>query len=426
MTQWKFGTRTIHEANQPDAATGALQPPVYLNTAYDMGTGDRAAALFGLDEMGFSYSRLTNPTVARLEERLAALEGGVGATCAASGHAAEFLCFFNLMQPGDEIVASNKLYGGSYTQLSHSYQQFGWKTHMVDADDPENIKRAMTDKTKAVFVEGLANPKGAVIDLEACAKIAHAHGVPLVVDNTLATPYLCRPIEWGADIVVHSTTKFLNGNGTAMGGVVIDAGTFDWAAAGKFPLLTTPDPSYQGLNFVEKFGKLGFTVRAHASGLRDMGPCQSPMNAYLTLMGLETLHVRMQRHVENARKVAEFLQQHPLVSWVSYASLPSSPYYAHAQKYVPEGAGALFAFGVKAGEGAAKQLAEQCRIFKLVANLGDVRSLLVHPWSTTHRQMSEEAKVKAGIPPEMMRIAIGLEDADDLCADLDAALRAVS
>jgi OAH/OAS sulfhydrylase len=419
-----FETRAIHAGASPDPTTGARSTPIYQTTAYVFEDVDHAASLFNLHNFGYIYSRLTNPTVAVLEERIASLEGGRAALAAGSGHAAQFLTFFTLMGPGDEFLASRNLYGGSLTQFGLSFRRLGWTCHFVDPSEPENFRRALTEKCKAIFIENLANPGGVVVDIEAVAEIAHAAGVPLIVDNTLATPYLCRPIEHGADIVVHSTTKFLSGHGAALGGVVVESGKFDWSQGRRFPSLTEPEPAYHGLKFFENFGDFAFTMKARAVALRDFGPALAPMNAFLTITGVETLHVRMERHVENARKVAEFLAQHPKVAWVSYASLEGSPYRRLARKYLPKGAGAVFTFGVKSGYAAGIKLVENVRLFSHLANIGDTRSLILHPASTTHRQLTEEQRAAAGAGDDVIRLSIGLETADDLIGDLDQALGA--
>lgn len=418
-----FETRAIHAGAAPDPATGARQTPIYQTTSFVFDDVDDAASLFNLQKVGFIYSRLTNPTVAVLEERLANLEGGAGATATSSGHAAQLLALFPLMAPGDHVIASQKLYGGSINQIGTSFPRaFGWQPTFVDTDTPDNVRAAITEKTKAIFVESLANPGGVVTDIEAIATIADAAGIPLIVDNTLATPYLINPIQWGATLVVHSTTKFLSGNGTSVGGVVIDSGTFDWSKSGKYPALSEPDAGYHGLRFHETFGHLAFTIHGHAVGLRDLGPSQAPMNAFLTLNGIETLPLRMQRHVENAQKVAEFLESHPAVGWVSYAGLPSSKYHGLAQKYLPKGAGAVLTFGVKGGYAAGVALVEGVELFSHLANIGDSRSLIIHPSSTTHRQLSEEGQAIAGAGPDVIRLSIGLESVADIIADLDQAL----
>jgi O-acetylhomoserine (thiol)-lyase len=417
-----FETLAVHAGAAPDPVTGARSTPIYQTTSYVFDDVDHAASLFNLHNFGYIYSRLTNPTVSVLEERVASLEGGRAAVAAASGHAAQFLTFFTLMGPGDEFVASRNLYGGSLTQFGLTFPKLGWKCHFVDPVDPENFRRALTPKCKAIFVELLANPGGIIVDIEKVAVIAHEAGIPLVVDNTLATPYLCRPFDWGADLIVHSTTKFLGGHGAALGGVLVESGRFDWSQGGRFPSLTDPEPAYHGLKFFENFGDFAFTTKARAVALRDFGPTLSPMNAFLTLTGIESLHVRMDRHVENARKVAEFLAEHPRVAWVSYAGLESSPYYQLARKYLPKGPGAVFTFGVKGGYEAGIRLVETVRLFSHLANIGDTRSLILHPASTTHRQLSDEQREAAGAGPDVVRLSIGLESAQDLIRDLDEAL----
>ena len=417
-----FETRAVHAGASPDPATGARTTPIYQTTAYVFDDADHAASLFNLQSYGYIYSRLTNPTVSVLEERVASLEGGRGATACASGHAAQMLAFFAFMEPGDEFVASRKLYGGSITQFGRSFKKFGWNVIFVDPDDPENFRTALTPKCKAIFVESLANPGGVVTDLEAIAKIAHAAGVPLIVDNTLASPYLCRPIEWGADIVIHSTTKFLSGHGNSMGGVVVDSGKFDWSQNDKFASLSEPEPAYHGLKFHETFGDLAFTVAGHALGLRDLGAAMAPLNAFLTITGIETLALRMERHVQNAQAVAEFLAAHPAVSWVNYAGLAASPYHALAKKYLPKGAGSVFTFGVEGGYESGIKIVEHCELFSHLANLGDTRSLILHPASTTHRQLTEAQQIAAGAGPDVIRLSIGVESVADIIADLDQAL----
>lgn len=421
-----FETRAIHAGAAPDPATGARQTPIYQTASFVFDDVDDAASLFNLQKVGFIYSRLTNPTVSVLEERMANLEGGAGATATSSGHAAQLLALFPLMAPGDEILSSRKLYGGTLNQFGNSFPRaFGWKAVFVDTDDIESVKAALTEKTKAIFVESLANPGGVVTDLEPLAKIAADAGIPLIVDNTLATPYLINPIQWGATLVVHSTTKFLSGNGTSIGGVVIDSGKFDWAASGKFPALSEPDAGYHGMKFQETFGHLAFTIHGHAVGLRDLGPSQAPLNAFLTLNGIETLPLRMQRHADSALKVARFLESHPAVGWVSYAGLESSPYHALAKKYLPRGAGAVLTFGVKGGYDAGVKVVESVQLFSHLANIGDSRSLIIHPSSTTHRQLSPEAQVVAGAGPDVIRLSIGLESVEDIISDLDQALSAI-
>ena len=417
-----FETRAVHAGARPDPVTGARNTPIYQTASYVFENVEHAADLFNLQTFGFIYSRLTNPTVAVLEERIANLEGGRAAVCAASGHAAQFLTFFTLLEPGDEFVASRNLYGGSITQFGISFKRLGWTCHFVDPRDPENFRRAITPKTKAIFIEVLANPGGVVVDLEAVAAIAHDAGIPLIVDNTLATPYLCRPFEWGADLIVHSTTKFLSGHGTSLGGALIESGKFDWARNDKFPTMTKPDPAYHGLTFYETFGDFGFTMKARAVALRDFGPALSPANAFYTITGIETLALRMERHIANALAVAEFLEGHPQVAWVSYAGLKSSPFHALARKYLPLGPGAVFTFGLKGGYDAGVRLVESVNLFSHLANIGDTRSLVIHPASTTHRQLTPEQRVAAGAGPEVIRLSVGIETATDLISDLDQAL----
>src|SRR6266853_304325 len=417
-----FETRAVHAGAAPDPVTGARSTPIYQTTSYVFDDVDHAAGLFNLHNFGYIYSRLNNPTVAVLEERIASLEGGRAAVAAASGHAAQFLIFFTLMQPGDEFVASRNLYGGSLIQFGLSFKKLGWQCHFVDPTDPENFRRALTPKCKAIFVENLANPGGVIVDIEKVAAIAHEAGIPLIVDNTLATPYLCRPFEWGADLIVHSTTKFLGGHGAALGGMIVESGQFDWGQGDKFPSLTEPEPAYHGLKFFENFGDFAFTTKARAVALRDFGPTLSPMNAFLTITGIESLHVRMDRHVANAQKIAEFRAGHNRVAWVSYAGLKSSPYYELAKKYLPKGAGAVFTFGVKGGFEAGIKLVESVRLFSHLANIGDTRSLILHPASTTHRQLSDDQRAAAGAGPDVVRLSVGLESAEDLIRDLDEAL----
>jgi O-acetylhomoserine (thiol)-lyase len=419
-----FETRAVHAGTPPDPATGARIMPIYHTTAYVFDSVDHAASLFNLSTFGYIYSRLTNPTVAALEERVASLEDGRGGTACASGHAAQLVAFFPLMSPGDEFLASRRLYGGSITQFGRTFAKFGWKAIFVDADDPENFARAMTPRCKAIFIESIANPGGVVTDIEAVAGIAHGAGIPLIVDNTLASPYLCQPFQWGADIVVHSTTKYLCGHGNAMGGVVIDSGRFDWMANEKFPALGQPEPAYHGITFYETFGDMAYTMHCHAVALRDLGPALSPTNASLTLTGIETLALRMERHVANATAVALYLEAHPKVAWVSYAGLESSPYRALARKYMPKGAGAVFTFGLKGGYEAGIKAVERCELISHLANVGDTRSLILHPASTTHRQLTDEQRQAAGAGPDVVRLSIGIETVDDIIADLDQALEA--
>ena len=422
--EYGFETKAVHAGAAPDLATGARTTPIYQTTSFVFEDVDHAASLFNLHSFGHLYTRVSNPTVAVLEERVATLEGGRAGLAAASGHAAQFLIFFTLLEPGDEFLASRNLYGGSLTQFGLSFKRLGWSCNFVDPNDPENFRRALTPRCKAIFVESLANPGGVVVDIKAIADIAHEAGIPLIVDNTLATPYLCQPIAWGADIVCHSTTKFLAGHGNSLGGMIVESGRFDWSQGGKFPSLSEPEPAYHGLNFYENFGDFAFTTKARAVALRDFGPTLAPMNAFLTITGIETLHVRMDRHVANAAKVAEFLAAHPRVAWVSYAGLPSSPYHELAKRYLPKGAGAVFTFGVKGGYAAGIKVVEAVQLFSHLANVGDTRSLILHPASTTHRQLSEEQRTAAGAGPDVIRLSVGLESVADLIADLDQALAA--
>ncbi|KJX93910.1 O-acetylhomoserine/O-acetylserine sulfhydrylase like protein [Zymoseptoria brevis] len=417
-----FETRAIHAGAAPDPTTGARGTPIYQTTAYVFDDVEHAASLFNLHNFGYIYGRLTNPTVSVLEERVASLEGGRAAVAASSGHAAQFLIFATMLEPGDEFLASSKLYGGSLTQFSLSFKKLGWHCHFVDPTDPENFRRALTPKCKAIFIESLANPGGIISDISAIAEVAHSAGLPLIVDNTLATPYLCRPFEWGADIVVHSTTKFLGGHGNAMGGIVVESGKFDWTQGGKFPSMTEPEPAYHGLRFYENFGDFAFTTKARAVALRDYGPTLAPMNAFLTITGIETLHLRMERHCSNAKAVAEYLAKDSRVAWVSYAGLEDNPYRKLASKYLPKGSGSVFTFGVKGGYETGIKVVESVNLFSHLANVGDTRSLILHPASTTHRQLSDEQREGAGAGPDVIRLSIGLETAADLIADLDRAL----
>jgi len=421
-----FDTLQIHAGARPDPATGARQVPIYQTTAYVFRDADHAAALFNLQEVGYIYSRLTNPTVAALQERVATLEGGAGAVCCSSGHAAQIMALFPLMAPGCNIVASTRLYGGTITQFSQTFKRFGWSTNFVDTDDLAAVEAAIDDNTRAIFCETIANPGGYITDIPALAEIANRHGIPLIVDNTTATPYLCRPIEMGATLVVHSMTKYLTGNGTVTGGVVVDSGNFDWSANDKFPSLSQPEPAYHGLKFHETFGSLAFTFHGIAIGLRDLGMTLNPQAAHYTLMGIETLSLRMEKHIANAQKLATWLEADPRVEAVTYAGLDSSPYKARAGQIVPKGAGALFTVTLKGGYDACVKMVDSLELFSHVANLGDTRSLIIHSASTTHRQLSPEQQVAAGAAPNVVRLSIGTEEADDLIADLDQALAATS
>lgn len=421
-----FDTLQIHAGARPDPATGARQTPIYQTTAYVFRDADHAAALFNLQEVGYIYSRLTNPTVAVLQERIATLEGGVGAVCCSSGHAAQIMALFPLMAPGRNVVVSTRLYGGSITQFTQTITRFGWSAKFVDTEDLDAVKAAIDDDTRAVFCESIANPGGYVSDIPALAKIADAAGLPLIVDNTSATPYLCNPIAMGATLVVHSMTKYLTGNGTVTGGVVVDSGNFDWSASGKFPSLSEPEPAYHGLKFHETFGPLAFTFHGIAIGLRDLGMTLNPQAAHYTLMGIETLSLRMERHCANAQTVAKWLEGNGAVAKVTYAGLPSSPYHDRAKALFPKGTGGLFTIALKGGYDACVKFVEALEIFSHVANLGDTRSLVIHPASTTHRQLSPEQQVAAGAGPDVVRISIGIEDAKDLIADLEQALAKAS
>lgn len=421
-----FDTLQIHAGARPDPATGARQVPIYQTTAYVFRDAEHAAALFNLQEVGYIYSRLTNPTVAALQERVATLEGGVGAVCCSSGHAAQIMALFPLMGPGLNVVVSTRLYGGSVTQFSQTIKRFGWTAKFVDFDDMDAVKAAIDDDTRAVFCESIANPGGYITDIEAAAKVADAAGIPLIVDNTSATPYLCKPIEHGATLVVHSMTKYMTGNGTVTGGCVVDSGKFDWAASGKFPSLADPEPAYHGLKFAETFGPLAFTFHSIAIGLRDLGMTLNPQAAHYTLMGIETLSLRMERHVQNAEKIAAWLETHDAVEGVTYAGLDSSPYKERKARLCPKGGGGLFTIALKGGYDACVKFVDALELFSHVANLGDTRSLVIHSASTTHRQLSPEQQKAAGASPNVVRLSIGIEDAKDLMADLDQALAKAS
>ncbi|MDX1482897.1 MAG: aminotransferase class I/II-fold pyridoxal phosphate-dependent enzyme [Alphaproteobacteria bacterium] len=419
-----LSTRAVHGGTAPDPTTGARITPIHQTASYVFKDTEHAARLFNLDEFGQIYSRITNPTVQALEGKMAALDGGVGAIAAASGHAAQFLAVLPLMEAGDEIVSSRNLYGGSITQFSHSFSRLGWRVAFVDPFDADNFRAALTPRTRAIFTESLSNPGGLMVDLEAIAAVAREAKVPLIVDNTLATPALCRPFEWGADIAVYSTTKFIAGHGNAIGGVIVDSGGFHWDA--RYPALSAPNAAYHGTRFAEKFGPLAYAVYGHAVGLRDFGPAMAPMTAFLTLTGAETLTLRMARHSQNAMAVATYLEGHDQVSWVSYAGLPSSPSFDLAAKYLPDGAGAVLTFGLKGGFDAGVKTVEACRLFSHLANVGDTRSLVIHPASTTHRQLSDDERAAAGAGPEVVRLSVGIEDAADLIEDLDQAIAAAA
>ncbi len=419
-------TLSVHAGCAPDPTTNARITPIYQTSSYVFDSPEHAANLFSLAEFGNIYSRIMNPTNDALEKKVAALEGGVGALGVASGHAAQLIAFHTLMEPGCNIVAAKKLYGGSLNQLGEAFKKFGWETRFVDTDDVENVRAAMDDKTRCVFIESLANPGGVVTDIAAIADIAHDGGVPLMVDNTMASPALCRPFEHGADIVVHSTTKFLNGHGNAVGGIIVDSGKFDWKAQGdKFPSLTQPSGSYHGavlVDALEPIGPIAFIIACRVLGLRDLGPAMAPMNAFLALTGMETLHLRMERHCANAHALAEWLEKQDEVEWVSYAGLPDNPYHQHAQKYLGGKGGAVFTFGLKGGFEAGKSLVSNVKLFSHLANIGDTRSLIIHPASTTHSQLDEEGLIAAGAGPDVVRVSVGIEHIDDIKADLRQAL----
>lgn len=419
-----FNTLAIHAGAAPDASTGARATPIYQTTSFVFNDVDHAASLFGLQAFGNIYSRLGNPTCAVLEERIAALEGGTAGLAVSSGHSAQFLVMHALMQPGDEFVASNKLYGGSINQFNHSYKNFGWNVVWADADDPAAFEAAITERTKAIFCESIANPGGVIVDIEAIAAIAKRHRIPFIVDNTMATPYLIRPFEYGADIVVHSATKFLGGHGNTIAGLIVDGGSFKWMADDRYPMLSKPRPEYGGMVLGETFGDFAFAIACRVLGLRDLGPALSPFNAFMILQGIETLPLRMQRHSDTALKVASHLAAHPNVSWVSYPGLHTDKYNALAQRYCPKGAGAVFTFGVKGGYEAGIKFVSNLKLFSHLANIGDTRSLVIHPASTTHRQLTEAQMMVAGAGPDVVRLSIGLEDPDDLTDDLDHALAA--
>jgi O-acetylhomoserine (thiol)-lyase len=419
-----FGTLAVHAGAQPDPTTGARATPIYQTTSFVFNDADHAASLFGLQSFGNIYTRITNPTTAVLEERVAALEGGTAALAVASGHAAQLVAFQQLLQPGDEFIASRKLYGGSINQFSHAFRSFGWNVVWADPDDIPSFERAVTNKTKAIFIESIANPAGSITDIEAVAAVARKAGVPLIVDNTLATPYLIKPIDHGADIVVHSLTKFLGGHGNSLGGIIVDAGTFDWSKDGKYPVLSEPRPEYHGIKLQETFGNFAFAIACRVLGLRDLGPALSPFNAFLIQTGIETLPLRMQRHSDNAKAVAEWLSAHPKVAAVNYSGLSDNRYHALARKYAPKGAGAVFTFSLKGGYDAGVNLVSNLKLFSHLANVGDTRSLVIHPASTTHSQLDDEAKTRSGAGPDVVRLSVGIEDKEDLIADLEQALNA--
>lgn len=423
--QWGFRTRALHAGGQPDAATGARAVPIYQSTSFVFEDTADAADLFALQKYGTIYSRISNPTVAAFEERMASLEGGIGAVACASGMSAEFLTATALAGVGDHIVAAAGLYGGTYTQFDVTLRRLGVETTFVDGSDVDAFAAAITDRTRFVYTEIVSNPSGAVADVQALADMAHAHGLPLVIDSTFASPYLCRPMEWGADIVLHSATKFIGGHGTSLGGVIVEAGTFDWGS-GRFPQMTEPVPSYNGLRWWDNFGEYAFCTKVRSEQLRDVGAAISPFNAFLLLQGLETLPQRMEEHVANAQAVAQWLDADPRVSWVKYAGLADSPHKALADRYLPKGPGAIFTFGVAGGRAAGSRFIEGLELFSHLANVGDARSLVIHPASTTHQQLSDEELETAGVTADMVRLSIGLEDLDDILWDLDQALDAAT
>ena len=423
----KFATLAVHAGAVPDPATNARITPIYQTSSYVFNDADHEAALFGLEAFGNIYTRIMNPTQGVLEARVAALEGGTAALAVASGHAAQFLVFHTLLEPGDEFVAGRQLYGGTINQFNHAFKKFNWNVIWADSTDPKSFEAAVTPKTKAIFIESIANPGGVVIDIPAIAAIAKKAGVPLIVDNTLATPYLCRPKEHGADIIVHSLTKFMGGHGNSIGGALVDCGTFNWMGAKhRYKTLVEPNASYNGMVLGQAFGTMAFAIAARVMGLRDIGPAIAPMNAFLLLTGIETLALRMERQCSNAQAVAEHLERHPAVAWVNYAGLASSKNNMIAKRICPKGAGAVFTFGLKGGYAAGSALVSKLKLFSHLANIGDVRSLVIHPASTTHKQLTDAQRVAAGAGPDVVRLSIGIEDVSDIIADLDQGLAAVA
>jgi O-acetylhomoserine (thiol)-lyase len=424
--QLQLATLAVHAGQSPDPTTGARAVPIYQTTSYLFQDADHAGRLFALKEFGNIYTRIMNPTTDVFEKRVAALEGGAAGLATASGQAAETLTITTLASAGEEIISTTSLYGGTYNLFHYTLPRLGITVRFVDADDFDGLRAAINDKTRAIYTETIGNPKLDVVDIERLAAIAHENGLPLVIDNTTPSPALVRPIEWGADIVVNSATKFLGGHGTSIGGVIVDAGKFDWAASGRFKEFTEPDPSYHGLSYVEAFGPVAFILKARIQGLRDTGAALSPFNAFLFLQGIETLHLRLERHSQNALAVARHLEQHPGVEWVNYPGLESSSYFARAQKYLPNGYGALITFGIKGGYDAGKKLIDSLELFSLVANIGDAKSLVIHPASTTHQQLSVEEQANTGVTPEMVRLSVGIEDIRDILSDLDQAIEAAN
>ncbi|MBK6793747.1 MAG: O-acetylhomoserine aminocarboxypropyltransferase/cysteine synthase [Anaerolineales bacterium] len=418
-----FNTRQLHEGYTPDPATGSRAVPIYQTTAYDLQSTDRAARLFALQESGNIYTRISNPTSNVFEKRITSLEGGVGAVEVGSGHAAQATAILTICEAGDHIVSTSTLYGGTVTQFKSTFPKLGINVTLVDPSDPENFRRAIQPNTKIIYGETISNPLGNIFPFDEVSKIAHEHGIPLMIDNTFATPYLCRPFEWGADIITHSTTKFIGGHGTTMGGIIVDGGKFNWRKSGRFKNFTEPDTAYHDVAYADDFGPLAFISKARAGILRDFGTVQQPIASWFLLQGLDTLSLRMERHVQNAQRVAEFLESHPNVNWVSYAGLASHPHYERAKKYLPLGTGAVMGFGVKGGREAGAKFIDNLQLFSHVANIGDTRSLAIHPASTTHSQLSDEEQTAAGVSPDFIRLSIGLEDIEDILWDLDQALR---
>ncbi len=419
---WRFDTLALHGGHVPDPTTGARAVPIYQTTSYVFENADHAASLFALEKAGNIYTRIMNPTTDVFEQRMALLEGGVGALALASGQAAETIALLNILRAGDELVSSSTLYGGTYNLFAVTLHKLGITTRFVDAADPENFRRAITPKTKALYAETIGNPKMDVLDIEPVARIAHEAGVPLIVDSTFATPYLCRPFDYGADVVVHSATKYIGGHGTSIGGVIVDSGRFDWSN-GKFSELVDPDPSYHGVSYTQSFGPAAYIAKARVQLLRDLGPALSPFNAFLFLQGLETLSLRMDRHSANALKVARFLEEHPKVSWVAYPGLTSHPNHGLAQKYLRKGmAGGIMGFGIRGGLEAGKRFIDGVKLLSLLANVGDAKSLVIHPASTTHQQLTTEQRLEAGVTDDFVRLSVGIEDVQDILGDLDQAL----
>ncbi len=424
----KFGFETlqVHAGQEPDAATGSRAVPIYQTTSFVFKDATHAASVFALKEPGNIYTRIMNPTTEVFEKRVAALEGGIGALAVSSGTAAVTYAILNIAETGDNIVAANTLYGGTHTLFTTTLPKLGITSALVDPDDLEGIRRAVNSRTKAIYIETIGNPTINVADIEAVALIAHDNGIPLIIDNTFATPYLCKPADFGADVIIHSATKFLGGHGTSIGGIIVDAGRFDWQKSGKFPGLTEPDPGYHGLKYTETYGPAAYIAKARLQLLRDTGACISPFNSFLFIQGIETLSLRVEKHVQNAQRVAEFLHEHPNVSWVNYPGLPSDKQYTRARKYLPKGAGSIMTFGVKGGLEAGRRFIQNLKVFSLLANVADAKSLVIHPASTTHGQMSEEDLITSGVLPDMVRLSIGIEAADDLVWDLGQALDSVA